>query len=218
VLNLPAIREARFFAMTIYFTSDTHFGDARRIRVDKRPFKNIGEHDATLIARWNAVVGPADDVYHLGDFAVTMDAVAVESWLAALNGRKHLIVGNNDSPAVTASKAWASISHYAELMIDDRFLVLCHYPFRTWHRSAKGAIDIHGHSHGKLKELPRQYDVGVDVFDYRPVSLTEILASRRRGTKAMIATKAAVAKPAKTPRKIAKKTAKPAKKRPAKKR
>jgi calcineurin-like phosphoesterase family protein len=160
VLNLPAIREARFFAMTIYFTSDTHFGDARRIRVDKRPFKNIGEHDAMLIARWNAVVGPDDDVYHLGDFAVTMDAVAVESWLAALNGRKHLIVGNNDSPAVTASKAWASISHYAELMIDDRFLVLCHYPFRTWHRSAKGAIDIHGHSHGKLKELPRQYDVG----------------------------------------------------------
>ncbi|MEI9916264.1 MAG: hypothetical protein WDN29_11095 [Methylovirgula sp.] len=196
-------------AMAFFFTSDTHFGDARRIRVDKRPFKSIGEHDAALIARWNAVVSPEDDVYHLGDFAVTMDATAVESWLAALNGRKHLIIGNNDSPAVTASKTWASISHYTELVIDNRFLVLCHYPFRTWHRSAKGAIDIHGHSHGKLKELPRQYDVGVDVFDYRPVSLAEILASRRRGKKALTVEKTATAKP----RNIAKKTVKPAKKR-----
>jgi calcineurin-like phosphoesterase family protein len=194
--------------MAVYFTSDTHFGDARRLRIDKRPFKTIGEHDSALIARWNEVVGPDDDVYHLGDFAVTMDAAAVESWLAALNGRKHLIVGNNDSPAVTGSSAWASISHYVELVIDGRLVVLCHYPFRTWHRSTKGAIDIHGHSHGKLKELPRQYDVGIDVFDYRPVTFAEILASRRRGKKAVIA------KPA-TKRSAVKKTAKRAR-RPAK--
>jgi calcineurin-like phosphoesterase family protein len=193
--------------MAVFFISDTHFGDSRRIRIDKRPFKTISEHDSGLIARWNAVVGPEDEVYHLGDFAVTMDAAAVEAWLAALNGRKHLIIGNNDSPAVTASNAWASISHYAELMLDNRFLVLCHYPFRTWHRSAKGAINIHGHSHGKLKELPRQYDVGVDVFDYRPVTFAEILASRRRGKKAVIVKRAAAAKPAKKPREAAKKTA-----------
>ncbi len=203
--------------MAVFFTSDTHFGDTRRIRVDKRPFKSIGEHDAALIARWNAVVGPGDDIYHLGDFAVTMDAAAVEPLLAALNGRKHLIIGNNDSPAVTASNAWASISHYAELVLDWRLLILCHYPFRTWHASARGAIDIHGHSHGKLKELPRQYDVGVDVFDYRPVSLAEILTSRRRGKKALIVKKAAAKKPPNNPAKIAKKTAKPAKKKPAKK-
>jgi calcineurin-like phosphoesterase family protein len=47
----------------------------------------------------------------------------------------------------------------------------------------KGAIDIHGHSHGKLKEEPRQYDVGVDVFDFRPVTLATILASRRHRTR-----------------------------------
>lgn len=174
-------------AMTIFFTSDTHFGDARRIRVDKRPFKNIGEHDAALIARWNAIVGPDDDIYHLGDFALTADSAAVDGWLMALNGRKHLLVGNNDSPAVIAHPAWASVSYYTEIALDGRLLILCHYPFRTWHHSTKGAVDIHGHSHGKLKELPRQYDVGVDVFDYRPVSLAEILTSRRRGKKITIA-------------------------------
>jgi calcineurin-like phosphoesterase family protein len=198
--------------MAVYFTSDTHFGDVRRIRIDKRPFKTIGEHDAALIARWNEVVGPDDDVYHLGDFAVTMDAVAVETWLAALNGRKHLIVGNNDSPAVTGSSAWASISHYVELVIDGRLVVLCHYPFRTWHRSAKGAIDIHGHSHGKLKELPRQYDVGIDVFDYRPVTFAEILASRRRGKKAVIIQPATKRSAVKKTTKRARRPAKPIKK------
>jgi calcineurin-like phosphoesterase family protein len=174
--------------MTVFFTSDTHFGDARRIRIDKRPFKTIGEHNSALIARWNAIVGADDDVYHLGDFALTKDAALIEGWLAALNGRKHLIVGNNDSGAVIESKAWASVAHYAEITLDERLLVLCHYPFRTWHNSTKGALDIHGHSHGRLKELPRQYDVGVDVFDFRPVTLAEILASRRRGRKAVIAT------------------------------
>lgn len=208
--------------MTAFFTSDTHFGDARRIHIDKRPFANIAEHDAGLIARWNAVVGPHDDVYHLGDFARIDDEAAITKWLAALNGRKHLIVGNNDLPAVIDNEAWASVSNYAEITLDGHLLILCHYPFRSWHNSTKGAIDLHGHSHGKMKELPRQYDVGVDIFDYRPVTLAEILASRRRGKKAKIAAKPAKAraKPGKMRAKAVKKPAKSAKKptKPAKKR
>ncbi len=172
--------------MAFFFTSDTHFGDARRIRVDNRPFKSIGEHDAALIARWNAVVGPNDDVYHLGDFAVTMDSDAVESWLAALNGRKHLIVGNNDSPAVTASKAWASISHNSELVIDNYFWCSAIIHFGHGIVAPRARSTFTAIRMASLKELPRQYDVGVDVFDYRPVSLAEILASRRRGKKALI--------------------------------
>jgi len=205
--------------MATFFTSDTHFGDARRIRIDKRPFKTIAEHDARLIARWNAIVGADDDIYHLGDFALSNDAALVNAWLAALNGRKHLIIGNNDSAAVIGSKAWASVAHYAEITLDGRLLTLCHYPFRTWHNSTKGAIDIHGHSHGKLKELPRQHDVGVDVFDYRPVTLAEILTSRRHGRKAEIAAKP-IKKPSKKIGKAAKKAPKRAKKapKPAKKR
>ncbi len=141
---------------------------------------------------------PDDEVYHLGDFARIDDEAAVTKWLAALNGRKHLIVGNNDSPAVIENEAWASVSNYAEITLDGHLLILCHYPFRSWHNSTKGAIDLHGHSHGKMKELPRQYDVGVDIFDYRPVTLAEILASRRRGKKAKIARVAA--KPAESTR------------------
>ncbi len=170
-------------AMPIFFTSDTHFGDAPRIRVDHRPFKSIAEHDAALIERWNAAVGANDEIYHLGDFTAFEDPKRVDALLAGLNGRKHLIIGNNDPPATLAAKAWASVAYYAEIEVDGKLLILCHYPFRTWHSMGRGAIDLHGHSHGRLKEETRQYDVGVDVFDFRPVTLATIVASRGRHPK-----------------------------------
>ena len=170
----------------IFFTSDTHFGDAPRIRVDHRPFKSIAAHDKALIERWNAAVGLSDEIYHLGDFTASKDPTHASELLAALNGRKHLLIGNNDPPTTVDDKGWASVAHYAEIEVEGRLLILCHYPFRTWRDMGKGAIDLHGHSHGRLKEETRQYDVGVDVFDYRPVTLATILASRgrRRGARA----------------------------------
>ena len=44
----------------------------------------------------------------------------------------------------------------------------------------RGALDLHGHSHGRLAPLPRQYDVGVDARGFRPVTLAELLADRTR--------------------------------------
>jgi calcineurin-like phosphoesterase family protein len=165
--------------MTVYFTSDTHFGDPRVLRIDRRPFPNLDAHDAALVANWNAVVGEADEVWHLGDFALGPPRERVEALLAGLNGAKHLIVGNNDGPATLAAPGWASVAHYAETDVEGRRLVLCHYAFRTWNRMGAGVLDLHGHSHGKLKPQPRQYDVGVDAQNFRPVTLSEILVSRR---------------------------------------
>ena len=96
-----------------------------------------------------------------------------------LKGRKHLIVGNNDPVETIGVIGWSSIHHYAELTIDGRLLILCHYPFRTWNQMGKRSINLHGHSHGRLKPMPRQFDVGVDAQHLRPVSLAEILAAPR---------------------------------------
>lgn len=166
--------------MAIFFTSDTHFGDPRILRIDRRPYASLAEHDASLTARWNAVVGPEDEVWHLGDFALGPSPDEAQALLDGLNGVKHLIIGNNDGPATLSLTGWSSVRHYAELEIDGTHLVLCHYPFRTWNRMGRGVVDIHGHSHGKLKPIPRQYDVGVDVFDFSPVGLATVLSSRGR--------------------------------------
>jgi calcineurin-like phosphoesterase family protein len=169
--------------MTIFFTSDTHFGDPRGLRIDRRPYRSVAEHDAALAARWNETVSPRDEVWHLGDFASGGKPERIGGLLAALNGRKHLVIGNNDGEATIRDPAWASVQHYVELTLDGTALVLCHYPFRTWNKMGRGVVDLHGHSHGRLKPMPRQYDVGVDVWDFRPVMLATILASRVKGTR-----------------------------------
>lgn len=165
--------------MTLFFTSDTHFGDMRILRIDKRPFRSLDEHDAALIANWNATVGPDDTVWHLGDFALGPSDEAVAALLERLNGTKHLIIGNNDGPGTLKAPGWATTGHYAEIRDGDTGLVLCHYAFRTWNAMARGTLNLHGHSHGLLKTAPKQYDVGVDVWDFRPVTLEQIRARRR---------------------------------------
>lgn len=157
----------------LFFTADTHFGDHRTLNIHRRPFASVAEMDDALIAGWNAVVGPEDTVWHLGDVARRPTDVA--PLLARLNGAKHLVRGNNDPPATAAAEGWASVQDYAELDVDDRMVVLCHYPFRSWNRQGRGAIDLHGHSHGRMKPLPRQFDVGVDARGFRPVSLAELI-------------------------------------------
>lgn len=158
----------------IYFTGDTHFGDPRVLRLDRRPFSNLVEHDVALIRNWNEAVGPDDEVWHLGD-VMSVKAGDCDELLAKLNGRKHLIVGNNDPTTTTAAVGWVSVQHYAEIRHGGHHLILCHYAFRTWNQMGKKSIDLHGHSHGRLKPLPRQFDVGVDVQDLRPVTLDVIL-------------------------------------------
>jgi calcineurin-like phosphoesterase family protein len=110
-------------------------------------------------------------VWHLGDFALRTGAEAAAVLLRRLNGRKHLVTGNNDPPEIAALTEWNSVQTYADITVDGVRLVLCHYAFRTWNGIAKGVLNLHGHSHGRLKPLPRQTDVGVDVWDFRPIQV-----------------------------------------------
>ncbi len=155
--------------MAVWFTADTHFGHAGALSLYRRPFGSVAEMNAVMIARWNETVGPGDDVWHLGDFALRTGAAAASALLRQLNGRKHLITGNNDPPEISGLPDWSSVQSYAEVTVDGHRLVLCHYAFRTWNGMAKGALNLHGHSHGRLKPLPRQTDVGVDARDFRPI-------------------------------------------------
>jgi calcineurin-like phosphoesterase family protein len=167
--------------MTVFFTADTHFGHAGARALYRRPFASVAEMDAAMMARWNATVRPEDEVWHLGDFALNMKPDAMRGLLERLHGRKHLITGNNDGPAALALPGWESVQPYREMELEGTGLVLCHYAFRTWRNMGKGWWNMHGHSHGRLKPLPRQADLGVDAWDFRPVTLVEVLAARRRG-------------------------------------
>jgi calcineurin-like phosphoesterase family protein len=160
--------------VAVWFTADTHFGHAGALSLYRRPFASVAEMNTAMVARWNETVRPDDDVWHLGDFALRTPAAAVSDLLRSLNGRKHLVTGNNDPPDIAALAQWSSVQSYTEITVEGHRLVLCHYAFRTWNGMAKGALNLHGHSHGRLKPLRQQTDVGVDAQDFRPIRVAEI--------------------------------------------
>jgi calcineurin-like phosphoesterase family protein len=159
--------------LAVWFTADTHFGHAGALALYRRPFASVAAMDAAMVGRWNAVVRPEDDVWHLGDFALRISAGSAGALLRSLHGRKHLVTGNNDPPEIAALGEWSSVQAYAEMTVDSHQLVLCHYAFRTWNGMSKGALNLHGHSHGRLKPLARQIDVGVDCWDFRPITVSQ---------------------------------------------
>ena len=163
--------------MTIFFISDTHFGHGGALGLYRRPFSSVAAMNEGMVERWNETVGPDDVVWHLGDFAIRQRPAVVADLLARLRGHKHLVTGNNDPPGTTELDGWESVQPYTEITVNGVSAVLCHYPFRSWRGMDKGWVNLHGHSHGRLKRQPRQFDVGVDVWGFRPVTLPTILGN-----------------------------------------
>jgi len=156
-----------------WFTADTHFLHAGVIPACRRPFSSIAEHDASLVEAWNATVRPADTVYHVGDFALG-PAEAAERIFRRLHGRKCLVAGNHDKRS--RKLPWAEQHDgIREISVEGRHLVLCHYPMRSWPRAFRGSLHLYGHVHGTLPGTTQSCDVGVDVWSYRPVSLSNIV-------------------------------------------
>lgn len=159
-----------------WFTADTHFGHANVLHFCRRPFPDIAEHDDALIRAWNTRVAPADDVWHLGDFALGLDAAALARVFARLHGRKNLIVGNHDRKATLRLPWSAPPRQMHEISVAGQRVVLCHYALRSWHRIHAGAVHLYGHTHATIPGTRHAEDVGVDAWAYAPVSLDEALA------------------------------------------
>lgn len=175
--------------MSIFFTSDTHFGHKNVIGYCKRPYENTDDMDEDLIARWNAVVLPEDIVYHLGDFS--LNKTKVKKITPRLNGIKKLIAGNHDKCWTLREKyvnlyreaGWQSTQRTLQIPIFDNnthIALLSHLPYKDMFAKDKRYHDekpiddgntwlLHGHVHQGWKFKGKQINVGVDVWDLAPV-------------------------------------------------
>lgn len=157
--------------MKTWFTSDSHLGHKRILELTKRPFASVEEMDEAIIERWNERVAQEDTVYHVGDFAFAEHNL----YLPRLNGHKILILGNHDHKnRVKKAVGWHSIHEILKVKVDEQSIILCHYGMRVWRNSHHGYLHFYGHSHGNLGGDSQSLDVGVDCWDFRPVSLEEI--------------------------------------------
>lgn len=170
-----------------YFTSDQHFGHFNIIRLCDRPFETVEAMDEAMLSKWNAKVKDSDTVYILGD--LFFRAAKVEPILKALNGRKHLIVGNHDSSWMNKVKAtdyFASIETLKEVDVDGRHLTLCHYPMLSYPQARRGYM-VYGHIHNNIRDdywpliarRSRMLNAGADVNNFEPVTFDEMVENNR---------------------------------------
>jgi calcineurin-like phosphoesterase family protein len=167
--------------MNIWFTSDLHLGHRKVIEYWNRPFLDhaiadvhdprrykLEEMDAFLISNWNRLVEKRDVVYVIGDFIWG----GFENWKkysGQLKGDIRLVLGNHDN-ANSARKLLKHVYEYKMISIERQKIALFHYGMRTWDRARKGSWHLYGHSHNSLPPFGKSLDVGVDCWDFHPVS------------------------------------------------
>lgn len=167
-----------------WLISDTHFGHAKILGYEGRPWDDIDEHDEALIARWNSVVEEGDTVWHLGDVALKSPSkeykALVHRIIPRLNGRKRLVMGNHDRGR---SATWwinvgfrEAIKYPRAIVVDG--IVLSHVPMPDL-----GMPNIHGHLHsgdsnhrGGLWNPATHQCVSVEQIDFQPVRWEDIVA------------------------------------------
>ena len=99
----------------IYYTSDLHLGHKNILRLSDRPFADLDEMHQTIRDNWNRIVTDKDEVYILGDVAFKLNE-EINSLIASLKGRKHLIIGNHDKKFLGKEKSRLILKRYSIIL------------------------------------------------------------------------------------------------------
>lgn len=156
-----------------YFGSDHHFDHKNIISHCKRPFATVAEMNEYMIQEHNKIVKPTDRFFHLGDVTLHGSKDRISALGNALNGTKFIVPGNHDMPKDLS--CFGQILNQCHMYKDSGAkIVLCHYGMRVWKNSHHGVWHLYGHSHGNLPGLGKSFDIGVDCWNFRPLSFDEI--------------------------------------------
>lgn len=171
--------------MSVFFTSDPHFGHINIIKYCNRPFSSVEEMDRTIIDRWNEVIKPDDLLYCLGDWCLCRGSKPYAEHAAyyrkQINCKNIVLLWGNHDTSGRGNKEFMSlfmgpIHDLYETKVGNQRVVLCHYALRVWNKAHHGAYHLYGHSHGTLADDPnsRSFDCGVDCFNFYPVSFEQV--------------------------------------------
>lgn len=140
--------------------------------------------DRVLINNWNSLIKPEDKVYHLGDVSFISD-----KYVDKLNGQITLICGNHDKKRF--NYLFSEVKETIEMKIDKFKCLLTHRPIIEDGIYKKGEgpnfsllrkfdFIICGHVHEKWKFNGKNVNVGVDVWDMKPIHINELARFLRR--------------------------------------
>ena len=183
----------------IWFSADQHFEHENIIRYNNRPFHSVQEMTRALMASHLETVRAFDTVYWLGDL-LFMGAKIPH--FAKTHTHTVLIRGNHDkATAEEYQKAGIrEVANSLEIEYEGEKITLVHNPVPLLAEEAKRqGVEVTGmmwdnpivqilaeslptkvfcgHVHTLFKHYGQLVNVGVDVWDYRPVSIQEVLSA-----------------------------------------
>ena len=167
-----------------YIISDTHFLHNNIVEYCGRP----KDHNERMVTNWNNVVGPNDNILHLGDLVYgvwdrdTMLQCPYKTTslftpiVSKLNGNKFLIKGNHD----TFDDLWYEdlgftiLDSYFSLKYRKQRITFTHVPIVLTYQNE---INVHGHVHNSSFTglTKRHLNTCVEVMDYGPRAITDLL-------------------------------------------
>lgn len=161
--------------MARYWTADPHYWHKNIIKYCNRPYANREEMNEDLKKKHNEVVGVDDEIVFVGDIGFC-SKIKMREILGDLNGIKTLVRGNHDE--FTAKE-------YLEIGFTQVVPIMSVYfegvgPVGVAHDPSNCIMDmsmpwLNGHLHQSYKQFGNSINVGVDVWDFYPVS-EEVLA------------------------------------------
>lgn len=162
----------------VWFCSDWHLQHKNIIRLSNRPFGSIEQHDDTIINNYNKVVKREDDVYFLGDLAWNQSYENYKSIFKRLKGNITFVLGNHDNKQhlIRCQKDGliTSVVESKIINIGKDTIHLTHYPLLEWFNFHHNGYHLHGHTHGNIPDYCKSTDVSPEVWEYSPVSWTEL--------------------------------------------
>ena len=172
----------------IFITSDTHFGHDKPFIWRERGFNSVEEMNEAIVQRWNEIVTPEDEVYHLGDVMLG-DTKQGINYLRRLNGKIWILTGNHDTTNriqeyVNIEPRILHIGLAAILKYHKYTFYLSHYPTLTANYDGdeplnRRVINLCGHNH--TTDPFYDWDLGLifhtemDTHDCRPWLLDDII-------------------------------------------
>jgi calcineurin-like phosphoesterase family protein len=158
-----------------WFTADFHLSHKNIIKYCNRPFEDVKKMDTVLLSNLENLTKPGDTLYYLGD--LTFKEEVAKDFFERFDDLKiHYIIGNHDNQKVlrVVKEYCESVAHLKDIKLHKRSITLCHYAMRVWNKSHYNSWQLYAHSHGRLEPMGKQYDVGVDNNEYRPILFEEI--------------------------------------------
>lgn len=169
--------------MTIYVTGDEHFSHHYILTYENRPYKNMNLMEQGIIDKHNQIVKPNDKVIHVGDFIPFLGPDRKHYFTKIMkkyqgHGIHHLVLGNHDEAPFEFYLNIGFVSVHSAMWFNYkgfRFVVV-HDPAKYIAIPKKeNQIILCGHIHSLFKIIKNVINVGVDVWDYKPVSLDNII-------------------------------------------